>query len=173
MTSLSEFSLSLIRRCGLGLLLPAVVFGAMSIENPLSGHSLTHNLQTATAQTPADSRPLTIRSDVQEYDAKTQVATARGRVQMDYPARGIKATAAQAQLFNRERRIVLSGRVFVYQQGGNSIQGERVVYLIDEGRFIAEPKDQNTQVESIYIVRDSQLTTPAPGNAPATPPLKR
>jgi lipopolysaccharide export system protein LptA len=140
------------------------IFGAIAIPN---------RLQMATAQTSGGGGgPLTIRSDVQEYDAKTQVGIARGRVQMDYPERGIKATAAQAQFFNRERRIVLSGNVFIYQQGGNSIQGETVTYLIDEGRFIAQPRDQSTQVQSVYIVRDTQIA-PAPGKAPATPSSRR
>jgi lipopolysaccharide export system protein LptA len=90
---------------------------------------------------------------------------------MVYEARGIQATAAQAQYFSKERRIVLSGNVYILQKGGNSIRGETVTYLIDEGRFVATPKS-GRQVESIYIVNDSQVnqaTTPAPN----TPPLQR
>ncbi|WP_315784683.1 LptA/OstA family protein [Fischerella sp. JS2] len=150
------------RRFGLAFMLPAALFGAIAFPS---------QLQTATAQTSAGSRPLTIHSDVQEYDAKTQVATARGNVQMVYEARGIQATAAQAQYFSKERRIVLSGNVYILQKGGNSIRGETVTYLIDEGRFVATPKS-GRQVESIYIVNDSQVnqaTTPAPN----TPPLQR
>ncbi|BAZ70161.1 hypothetical protein NIES4106_49480 [Fischerella sp. NIES-4106] len=150
------------RRFGLALMLPAALFSAIAFPS---------QLQIATAQTPAENRPLTIQSDVQEYDAKTQVATARGNVQMVYEARGIQATAAQAQYFSKERRIVLSGNVYILQQGGNSIRGETVTYLIDEGRFVAQPKT-GRQVESIYIVNDTQenqATTPAPN----TPPLQR
>lgn len=151
------------RRVGLALLLPAVLLGVMAPTQ----------LQTATAQTSqstGQNRPLTIRSDVQEYDAKTQVVTARGNVQLLYPARQIQATSAQAQYFSRERRIILSGNVYILQQGGNSIRGETVTYLIDEGRFIATPKGSQ-QVESTYIVKDAANNQA--GAAPTTPPLKR
>lgn len=112
-------------------------------------------------------RPLTLRSDIQEADAKTGVVTARGNVQIDYPARQIQATAAQAQYFSRERRIVLSGDVYVLQEG-NSLRGENIVYLIDEGRFIALPKS-NRQVESIYLVPEENAAAPGTQTAPTTP----
>ena len=99
-------------------------------------------------------RSMTVRSDIQEADARTGVVTARGNVQINYPARKIQATAAQAQYFSRERRIVLSGDVFILQDG-NTIRGETVTYLIDEGRFIALPQLQG-QVESIYVVPAGQ-----------------
>jgi lipopolysaccharide export system protein LptA len=137
-------------------MLPVALLGTFTFPN---------QLQTATAQTPAANRPLTIRADVQEYDAKSQVVTARGNVQMLYPARQIQATSAQAQYFSKERRIDFSGNVYILQQGGNSIRAEKVTYLIDEGRFLALPQS-NRQVESIYMVQESnnagQTTTPAP-----------
>jgi lipopolysaccharide export system protein LptA len=89
------------------------------------------------AQT-TEGRAMTLRSDVQEANAKTGVVTARGNVQINYPARQVQATAAQAQYFSRERRIVLSGNVYVLQEG-NSMRGETITYLIDEGRFVALP----------------------------------
>jgi lipopolysaccharide export system protein LptA len=149
---------SLMRRFSLGLVLPALVFGA--IASP--------SLQPATAQN-APNRALQIKSDIQEYDAKSQVVIARGNVQMFYTARGIQATAAQAQYFSRERQIILRGNVYILQQGGNSIRGEQVTYLIDSGRFIAQPQS-GRQVESIYIV-DETGNPNAP--APKTPPLKK
>lgn len=140
---------SLRRRLGLVVLLPATCLGAIAIPH----------LQNAQAQT-GDGRAITIRSDVQEADRTTEVITARGNVQIDYPARQIQATAAQAQFFNRERRIVLSGNVYVLQNG-NSMRGETITYLIDEGRFIALPKS-NRQVESTYILSDpDSLGSPA------------
>lgn len=139
---------SLRRRLGLMVLLPATCLGAIAIPH----------LQNAQAQT-GDSRAITIRSDVQEADRTTEVITARGNVQIDYPARQIQATAAQAQYFSRERRIVLSGNVYVLQQG-NSLRGDTITYLIDEGRFVALPK-ANRQVESVYIVSDPNLTEPS------------
>ncbi|MUG98539.1 OstA family protein [Scytonema sp. UIC 10036] len=153
------------RYSGLALLLSAALTGAIALPS---------QVQTATAQTPQTSaqqnRPLYIRGKVQEYNSKTQVATVRGDVELVYPARGIQATAAQAQYFTRERQIILSGNVYVLQEGRNSIKAETVTYLIDEGRFVATPK-QGRQVESIYIVNDNNNQTAAP--APATPPLKK
>jgi lipopolysaccharide export system protein LptA len=114
------------------------------------------HLPDAQAQT-GDGRALTVRSDVQEADRETGIVTARGNVQIDYPSRQIQATAAQAQYFSKERRLVLSGNVYVLQQG-NSLRGETITYLIDEGRFLALPKGQQ-QVESIYLVSDPQAPT--------------
>ncbi|MDJ0619652.1 MAG: LptA/OstA family protein [Calothrix sp. MO_192.B10] len=163
---------SLINRWGLALMVTTVFLGVMSVDNPLRQNALSTPLQTAAAQTGGENRPLTIRADVQEYDAKSQVVTARGNVQMSYPARRIQATAAQAQYFSKDRRIVLSGNVYILQNGGNSIRGETVTYLIDQGRFVALPK-ANRQVESIYIVNDAQVNNQANTPAPTTPPLNR
>lgn len=117
----------------------------------------------AEAQT-TEGRAMTLRSDVQEANAKTGVVTARGNVQINYPARQVQATAAQAQYFSRERRIVLSGNVYVLQEG-NSMRGETITYLIDEGRFVALPAPPS-QVESIYLVPDA---SPPPPGTEATP----
>ncbi|WP_414527788.1 LptA/OstA family protein [Nodularia chucula] len=136
-----------IRRLGFSLMLPAAMLGTFTFP--------TH-VQTATAQTAQTNSPLTISADLQEYNANTQVATARGNVQMLYPARQIKATAAQAQFFSNERRIDLSGNVYILQNGMNSIRAEKVTYLIDEGRFVALPQS-NRQVESTYMVNDTEV----------------
>jgi lipopolysaccharide export system protein LptA len=114
----------------------------------------------AEAQT-TQGQAMTLRSDVQEANAKTGVVTARGNVQINYPARQLQATAAQAQYFSRERRIVLSGNVYVLQEG-NSMRGETITYLIDEGRFVALPAPPQ-QVESIYLVPDENPPQPQPG----------
>ncbi len=150
---------SQIHRLGFALILPITIFGTLNI------------VSLAKAQSNQGNRPLTIRSDVQEYDSQTQVITARGNVQMLYPARQIQATAAQAQYFSQERRIDFSGNVYILQQGSNSIRAERVTYLIDEGRFIALPKS-NGQVESVYMVNDSTLDSQVSQPAPTTPALK-
>ncbi len=99
-----------------------------------------------------EKQALTVRSDIQEANSETGIITARGNVYINYPARNIQATAAQAQYFSKERRLVLSGNVYVLQEG-NSMRAETMTYLIDEGRFIATPENQQ-QVESIYIVED-------------------
>ncbi|MBW4682858.1 MAG: OstA family protein [Microcoleus vaginatus WJT46-NPBG5] len=155
MMSFAKLPGLLMLRLGLTLMLPVVaLFGSVAPTYP----------QTNPA---AVDRPLTLRSDIQEADAKTGVVTARGNVQIDYPARQIQATAAQAQYFSKERRIVLSGDVYVLQEG-NSLRGENIVYLIDEGRFIALPKS-NRQVESIYLVPEENAAAPGTQTAPATP----
>lgn len=117
--------------------------------------------QIAQAQT-GGNQALTLRSDVQEANSITGVITARGNVQINYPARQIQATSAQAQYYSRERRIVLSGNVYVLQEG-NSLQAETITYLIDEGRFVALPRQQE-QVEAIYLVDDPN----APAQRPAS-----
>lgn len=147
MKPLFKLTSNLRPRLGLVLMLPVTLVGAIAFP--------TH-LQDAQAQTP-DSRALSVRSDVQEANSQTGVVTARGNVQIDYPARQIQATAAQAQYFSRERRIVLTGNVYVLQQG-NSLRGENITYLIDEGRFVALPKTEQ-QVESIYLVSDPEAPT--------------
>ncbi len=116
--------------------------------------------QNVESKAPAAGRALTLRADIQEANAKTGVVTARGNVQILYPARQIQATAAQAQYFSREGKIVLSGNVYVIQQG-NSLRGETVTYLVEEGRFVATPQPSR-QVESIYIVSDPEAAAVAP-----------
>ena len=97
---------------------------------------------------------ISLKSDVQESNAETGIITARGNVKIDYPARQIQATAAQAQYYSRERRLVLTGDVYVIQEG-NSMRAETMTYLIDEGRFIATPQSDR-QVESTYIITEPQ-----------------
>lgn len=119
--------------------------------------SLTFNnsIKNVEAQTSNNGRALTVRSDIQEANSETGVITARGNVYINYPARDIQATAAQAQYFSKERRLVLSGNVYVLQEG-NTMRSETMTYLIDEGRFIATP-ESNQQVESIYLVEDTEI----------------
>ena len=105
--------------------------------------------QTSLAQSPK-SGAITLKSDVQESNSQTGVITARGNVKIDYPARQIQATATQAQYYSRERRLILTGDVYVLQEG-NSLRAEEMTYLIDEGRFIAKPQGDR-QVESTYII---------------------
>ncbi len=134
-------------RFGFVLLFPIVLLGGITTLTGLQ--SLPSLAQTPPSQ-PRPDQAMTVRADIQEADANTGIVTARGNVQINYPSRNIQATAAQAQYFSRERRIVLSGNVYILQEG-NSIRGETVTYLIDEGRFIALPEGGG-QVESIYIV---------------------
>jgi lipopolysaccharide export system protein LptA len=150
-----QFSIVVLIAAALPLLIDGLASVLLSGRNP------------AAAQM-AEGRALTLRSDVQEANSKTGVVTARGNVQIFYPARSIQATAAQAQYFSRERRIVLTGNVYVLQEG-NSLRGENITYLIDEGRFVALPMAPK-QVESIYLVQDTNLPTPTPTAISPTQP---
>jgi len=100
---------------------------------------------------------LTVRSDVQEANSETGVITARGNVQINYPIQDLEATSAQAQYFRSERRLVLTGNVHVLQ-GENSIRAEKVTYFLQEGRFVAQPKEEQ-QVTSTYVVPEPQNDT--------------
>lgn len=130
---------------------------------------LPNALDSTQAQPAPPGNPMTVRSDVQEANSETGVITARGNVQVFYPARQIQATSAQAQYFSRERRLVLTGNVYVLQEG-NSMRAETMTYLVDEGRFVATPQS-NQQVESIYIITDAE-STPQPVTVPPSPSLE-
>ena len=138
-----SFILSSPSRC-LGLIL-ATILNTIVLTSP----------QISEAQS-TSTKPgsITLKSDVQESNAKTGIITARGNVRIDYPARQIQATATQAQYFSRERRLILTGNVYVIQEG-NSMRAEEMTYLIDEGRFIATPQSDR-QVESTYIITDPE-----------------
>lgn len=115
---------------------------------------------------------LTVQSDIQEANTETGVITARGNVRLNYPARNIQGTAAQVQYFSEERVIVLSGNVYVLQDG-NSMRAERMIYKIDEGRFVATPAQQE-QVEAIYLVPEDSgpgAGGPAIASPPSTPTI--
>ena len=131
------------RNLSLNRIILATIFGSLAIG---------FSLKPISAQTYTSGGSITVRSDIQEANSETGIVTARGNVEINYPARQIQATAAQAQYFSRERRLILSGNVYVLQEG-NSMRAEEMTYLIDEGRFIATPK-ANRQVESTYIVSE-------------------
>ncbi|MDB9315160.1 LptA/OstA family protein [Spirulina sp. CS-785/01] len=124
-------------------------------------------LPTAYAQS-GDRRAVILQSDIQEANQITGVITARGNVRVDYPARQMHATAAQAQYFSEEGRIVLTGNVHIVQAGGNSLRGETVTYLVNEGRVIATPQ-ANRQVESVYMISDPEAPTETEQAEPEEP----
>ena len=137
-------SVLLLRARSLGLMAASLVSVIASLGFP----------QALLAQSPAQLGSITLQSDIQESNSETGVITARGNVKINYPARQIQATAAQAQYFSRERRLILTGNVYVIQQG-NSMRAETMTYLVDEGRFIATPQSDR-QVESTYIITNPQ-----------------
>jgi lipopolysaccharide export system protein LptA len=122
-------------------ILPFILFGS-SIVVPIRPVPVQ-------AQQP-NPQGLSIQADTQEANSKTEVVTARGNVRLNYPSRQVRARANLAQYFIKQQRIVLSGNVTIVQEG-NTIEGESVIYLIDEGKFIANPKAKQ-QVRSNYII---------------------
>jgi lipopolysaccharide export system protein LptA len=124
------------------------------------GFTLFTSLGAGVGLSQAARQPLTLKADVQQLNAVTGVVTVRGNVRLLYPSRQIEATAAQGQYFSRERRIVLSGNVYVLQ-AGNSLRAESVTYLMDEGRFVALPQTSQ-QVESIILIQDRNTTPLSP-----------
>lgn len=146
------------RPLGIGLMAIAGLLGAIVAPLPTN---------TAAEAQSLPGQALTLRADIQEANSVTGVITARGNVRITYPARQIQATAVQAQFYSRERRIVLSGNVYVLQNG-NSLRGETITYLIDEGRFVALP-NSGRQVEAVYLVPEaSPVPPPAPVSLPPT-----
>ena len=92
---------------------------------------------------------VTIESDLQKADNSTGVVTATGNVRIVYPDQRVVATARQAQYFSREGRVVLSGDVDVIQDSGHSIRAERLVYLVERERIVAQPAP-GQQVITLY-----------------------
>jgi lipopolysaccharide export system protein LptA len=101
------------------------------------------------AQQP-NSQGLSIQADTQEANSKTEVVTARGNVRLNYPSRKVQAKANLAQYYIKQKRILLTGNVLIVQDG-NTLEGESVIYLIEEGKFIANPKVKQ-QIRSNYII---------------------
>lgn len=150
-------NLNLRRLWGVAIALPLLVVG--------SSFSLVRNARSVKAQEVG--RQMVVRSDIQEANRSTGVMTARGNVRIDYPARQMQATSAQAQYFTNDGVIVLTGNVHVLQEG-NSTRGEVITYYVEEGRVVATPR-ADRQVESIYYVSDPDAPT-SPAKEPALVP---
>ncbi len=126
---------------------PAKVMPAVKTAKP------TPKQATRIAQSSqTNAQGLLIQADIQEANSKTEVVTARGNVRLNYPSRKLQASANLAQYYVKQKRIVLTGNVII-NQNGNTLEGESITYLIDEGRFLANPKAKQ-QVRSNYILPD-------------------
>jgi lipopolysaccharide export system protein LptA len=99
-------------------------------------------------------RKLAIALSVCSLSLVTLTATAQRR-SLTLRARQIQATANAANYYSRERRIVLSGNVYVLQ-AGSSLRAETITYLIDEGRFVALPQNQKQVEATILIPEDNE-----------------
>ncbi len=122
------------------LILPSIIFGSITVPTQ------TNLVQ---AQQPG-SKGLLIQATTQEADSKSGVITARGNVRLNYASRKVQARANLAQYYTKQQRIVLTGNVLIIQDG-NKLEGESVTYLIQEGKFIANPKVKQ-QVRSNYLL---------------------
>jgi lipopolysaccharide export system protein LptA len=113
---------------------------------------------------------VTINADAQEANANTGIVTATGNVRIQYPARQVTATASQAVYDTKKRTITMTGGVVIVQRGENTIRSEKVIYLIKESVFKAEPQP-GKQVTSVYVVppEENQESRARPGSAPNVP----
>ncbi|WP_315855487.1 LPS-assembly protein LptD [Synechococcus sp. Tobar12-5m-g] len=124
------------------------------------GPTATPGLEPAATPAPGPTGLVTIESDSQKADNATGIITAIGNVRILYPDRRLVATSRQAQYFTKEGRIVLTGEVDVVQEGGNLLRAERVVYLVDSERVLAEPAS-GQQVFSQLRLQESPVTPAA------------
>jgi lipopolysaccharide export system protein LptA len=138
------------------LLFPLVTFSALSpISSKPANKAPSKTPAPTTSTTPAkNSQGLLIQAQTQSADSKTGIVTAQGDVRLNYAAKKVRAKANLAQYYLKQKRVILSGNV-VIDRDGDTIQGESVTYLIEEGKFIVTPKP-NTQIRSTYLVRDEE-----------------
>ena len=119
------------------------------------GAVLTAAMSTGWNSARAQTGLLTIESDQQMADNNSGVVTALGNVRLIHPERGVVATSRQAQYFTKEDRIVLSGDVDVSQTDGTSIRAERLTYLLNQDRAIAQPAE-GAQVFSQWVLQQNE-----------------
>ena len=117
------------------------------------------------AQSPRPKAPatgmVTIESDSQQADNQNGVITAKGNVRIVYADRGMTATSRQAQYFSNEGRLVLTGDVDVIDSDGQRLRAEKLVYLLDSERMVAEPT-AGKQVFSKFRLQQQGSPKPAP-----------
>ncbi len=143
---------------------PLASLGLLALIACSSLRATAVDAQSAATAPPPSAGVVSIESDLQRADNITGVITATGNVRIVYPDRQVVATARQAQYFSLEGRVVLSGDVDVIQLDGPSIQADRITYLVEQERVIAEPAD-GAQVISRFPVeplRSEAPTAPAP-----------
>ena len=104
---------------------------------------------------------VTIESDSQQADNQNGVITAKGNVRIVSADRGMTATSRQAQYFSNEGRLVLTGDVDVIDSDGQRLLAEKLVYLLDSERMVAEPT-AGKQVFSKFRLQQQGSPKPAP-----------
>jgi lipopolysaccharide export system protein LptA len=111
---------------------------------------------------PVPTGMVTIESDVQQADNQNGIVTATGNVRIVYADRGMTATSRQAQYFSKEGRLVLTGDVDVIDTDGQRLRAEKLVYLLDSERMLAEPP-AGKQVFSKFRLQQQGSARPAAG----------
>jgi len=174
LSDLSRLSLTLLSAVGFGLVgvasaamaQPAPSAPATGLTRPIQPQPQNGMRTPAAAVTPVTGL-VTIESDLQRADNLTSVVTASGNVRIVYSDRRVVATARQAQYFSREGRVVLSGDVDVIQENGPSIQADRLTYLVEQERLVAEPLAGQQVLSRIPIVTEAPTAAPAGADQPA------
>jgi lipopolysaccharide export system protein LptA len=105
---------------------------------------------------------VTIESDLQQADNQNGIVTATGNVRIVYADRGMTATSRQAQYFTKEGRLVLTGDVDVIDADGQRLRAEKLVYLLDSERMLAQPPS-GKQVFSKFRLQQKSSSAPASG----------
>lgn len=96
----------------------------------------------------------------------TGIITATGNVRIVYPDQRVVATSRQAQYFTREGMIILSGDVDVVQEDGNLLRADRVTYLVERERALAQPLEGQQVFSKLLIQTAPQVPPPS---APVQP----
>ncbi|WP_255144243.1 LPS-assembly protein LptD [Synechococcus sp. EJ6-Ellesmere] len=128
--------------------------------------------QVPAVPAPAPTGQVTIESDRQQADNVTGIITATGNVRIVYPDRRVVATSRQAQYFTREGMIILSGDVDVVQDDGNLLRADRVTYLVERERALAQPLEGQQVFSKLLIQTTPQAQPPGAQPQPLTPPLR-
>lgn len=122
------------------------------------------------AAAPAPTGQVTIESDLQQADNVTGIITATGNVRIVYPDQRVVATSRQAQYFTREGMIILSGDVDVVQEDGNLLRADRVTYLVERERALAQPLEGQQVFSKLLIQTTPQVPPPGAPLQPLTAP---
>lgn len=122
--------------------------------------------QAPAVAAPAPTGQVTIESDRQQADNVTGIITATGNVRIVYPDQRVVATSRQAQYFTREGMIILSGDVDVVQEDGNLLRADRVTYLVERERVLAQPLEGQQVFSKLLIQTTPQVQ---PQGAPLQP----
>lgn len=138
------------------------VAGSLGRAIPMAEQTTTSPPTPESLAPAAQQGPLiTVESDVQQADNVTGVVTATGNVRVLYPEKKLVATARQAQYFTKEGRIILSGDVDVVQEGGNRLKAQRVTYLVQADRLVADPSSGDQVRSWIRLQRTAPAVSPA------------